>query len=84
MCRVADALGITAGMRVPDGRESTLLSYLDRGIKQITVPNLQTKEEADALVKYTYFRAKRAPQLDQPENGLPTEWARPRDNDGRR
>ena len=58
MCRVADALGITAGMRVPDGRESTLLSYLDRGIKQITVPNLQTKEEADALVKYTYFAPK--------------------------
>ena len=42
-------------MRVPDGRESTILSYLDRGIRQITVPNLQTREEAEALVKYSYF-----------------------------
>ena len=58
MCRVADGFGITPTMRIPDGRESTILSYLDRGIKMITVPNLQTKEQAQALVKYSYFAPK--------------------------
>ncbi len=55
LCRVAIGFGVTPIMRVPDGRESTILSYLDRGIPQITVPNLQTREEAEALVKYSYF-----------------------------
>ena len=54
-CRIADGFGLTVTMRVPDGRESTLLSYLDRGVKQITVPNLQTREEAEDLVKYSFF-----------------------------
>jgi 2-keto-3-deoxy-L-rhamnonate aldolase RhmA len=58
MCQLADGFGVTPTMRIPDGRESTILSYLDRGIKMITVPNLQTKEEAQALVKYTYFGPK--------------------------
>ena len=55
LCRVAIGFGVTPIMRVPDGRESTILSYLDRSIRQITVPNLQTREEAEALVKYSYF-----------------------------
>ena len=55
LCRVADGFGITPTMRVPDHQESTILSYLDRGIRQITVPNLQTKEEALALVKYSFY-----------------------------
>ncbi len=55
MCRIADALGITVMMRIPDGRESTILSFLDRGVRGITVPNLLTKEEAELLVKHTYF-----------------------------
>ena len=58
MCRIADGFGITPTMRIPDGQESTILSYLDRGIKLIVVPNLQTKEEAEALVKYSYFAPK--------------------------
>ncbi len=56
MCRIADGFDITPTMRIPDGRESTILSYLDRGIRQITVPNLLTKQEAEDLVKYTYFQ----------------------------
>ena len=56
LCRIADGFDITPTMRIPDGQESTILSYLDRGIRQITVPNLLTKEEAQNLVKYTYFQ----------------------------
>ena len=55
LCRVADGFDVTPVMRVPDQHESTILSYLDRGIRQITVPNLLTKEEAEAIVKYSYF-----------------------------
>ena len=31
------------------------MSFLDRGIKAMWVPNLQTKEEAEALVRYSFF-----------------------------
>ena len=55
MCRIADAYGMTVTMRIPDGQESTILGFLDRGVRGITVPNLLTKDEAEALVKYTYF-----------------------------
>ncbi len=58
MCRVADGFGVTPGMRIPDGQESTILNYLDRGIRQITVPNLQTKEQAEEIVRYSFFGPK--------------------------
>ena len=66
LCRVADGFGITPMMRIPDHRESTILSYLDRGIKAITVPNVQTGEQAEALVKYAYY----APQGLRSATGL--------------
>ena len=55
VCRIADGFGMTVSMRIPDGAESTILSYLDRGVQVIVVPNLQTRAEAEALVKYTFF-----------------------------
>ena len=58
MCRVADGFGVTPTMRIPDGQESTILNYLDRGIRQITVPNLQTKEQAEDIVRYSFFGPK--------------------------
>ena len=51
LCTIADGFDVTPTMRVPDGNESTLLSYLDRGGRGITVPNNQTREEAEKLVK---------------------------------
>ena len=55
LCMIADGFDITPIMRIPNGAESTILSYLDKGIRLIVVPNLKTKEEAEALVQYTYF-----------------------------
>ena len=55
MCRIADAYGMTVSMRIPDGAESTILSYLDRGVRVITIPNLLTAEQAKDLVKYSFF-----------------------------
>ena len=55
MCRIADPYGMTVSMRIPDGAESTILSYLDRGVRVITIPNLLTGEQARDLVKYSFF-----------------------------
>ena len=55
MCRIADPYGMTVSMRIPDGAESTILSYLDRGVRVITIPNLLTGEQARELVKYSFF-----------------------------
>ena len=55
ICRIAEGFGMTTTMRISDGAESTILSYLDRGVQLIVVPNLQTREETEALVKYTFF-----------------------------
>ncbi|MCH2663333.1 aldolase/citrate lyase family protein [bacterium] len=55
MCRVADGYGITVGVRVPDQEESTLFLYLDRGVKMIIVPNLETAEDAERLLKYCFY-----------------------------
>jgi 4-hydroxy-2-oxoheptanedioate aldolase len=54
-CRLCDGFGLTPAMRVPDQIPSNILNYLDRGIKAITVPNLETREQAEALVECCYF-----------------------------
>ena len=58
LCRVADGYGVTVSMRIPDHDESTILSYLDRGVKLIIVPNLLTADQAKSLVKYAYYAPK--------------------------
>ena len=55
MCRIADPYRMTVSMRIPDGQESTILSFLDRGVRMITIPNLLTGEQAEELVKYSFF-----------------------------
>ena len=55
LCRVANGIGLSVDMRLPDGRESTILGYLDKGVRSILIPNLQTKEEAELVVKWSYF-----------------------------
>ena len=55
MCRLADAYEMTVSMRIADGAESTILSFLDRGVRMITIPNLLTGAQAAELVKYSFF-----------------------------
>ena len=55
MCRMADGWGVTPIMRVPDQIPSNILNYLDRGIQAVTIPFLETKEQAEALVQCCMF-----------------------------
>ena len=60
LCRIADGTGITITMRVPDHQESTILSYLDRGVRLIVVPNLQTREPGPGACQVHLLCAHRA------------------------
>ena len=54
-CRMCDGWGLTPAMRVPDQIQSNILNYLDRGMRAITIPDLETREQAEKLVEYCYF-----------------------------
>ena len=54
-CCMCDGWGVTPTMRVPDQIPSNILNYIDRGIKAITVPFVNTKEELEAVVDCCYF-----------------------------
>ena len=55
LCQIADGYGITPTMRIPDKNASTIHGYLDKGVRVLVVPDLQTKEEAESLVQHAYF-----------------------------
>ena len=57
-CRLCDGWNVTPTMRVPDQIPSNILNYIDRGVKAITVPFVNTKEEAEAVVDCCYFMPK--------------------------
>ena len=57
-CRLCDGWDVTPTMRVPDQIPSNILNYIDRGIKAITVPFVNTKAEAEAVVDCCYFAPK--------------------------
>lgn len=49
--RAADACGITPLVRIKENQQVEILQTLDLGYMGIQVPNVNTKEEADAVVK---------------------------------
>ena len=54
-CRMCDGWQVTPTMRVPDQIPSNFLNYIDRGIKAITIPFVNTREEAEAMIECCYF-----------------------------
>ena len=54
-CRLCDGWDLTPTMRVPDQIPSNILNYIDRGIKAITVPFVNTREELEAVIDCCYF-----------------------------
>ena len=55
ICRAAELVGVTPIARVPDIRSSTILQYLDRGIRGILGPHINSKANAEQLVRACYF-----------------------------
>ena len=54
-CRLCDGWDLTPTMRVPDQIPSNILNYIDRGIKAITVPFVNTREELESVIDCCYF-----------------------------
>ena len=51
----AERHGITPIARVPDPSPSTIVRFLDRGIKGIVVPHVDSVDEAKAVIDATYY-----------------------------
>ena len=54
-CVAAERHGLTLIARVPDRLPSTINRYLDRGVKGIVAPHIETAEQARAVVRATYY-----------------------------
>ena len=55
LCRTAERHRVTTIARVPDIGSSTILRYLDRGIRGILGPHIATEADARQLVRACYF-----------------------------
>ncbi len=55
ICRAAELVGVTPIARVPDIGSSTILQYLDRGIQGILGPHINSRANAEQLVRACYF-----------------------------
>jgi 4-hydroxy-2-oxoheptanedioate aldolase len=51
LVRAAETAAITPLARVPDHMPSTILRFLDRGVQGVIVPHVNTKAQAEAVVK---------------------------------
>jgi 4-hydroxy-2-oxoheptanedioate aldolase len=54
-CVASERHGITPIARVPDPSHSTIVRFLDRGIKGIIVPHVDSVEDAKAVIDAAYF-----------------------------
>ena len=55
LCRTAERHGVTPIARVPDIGSSTVLRFLDRGIRGIVGPHIAAQGDARPLVQACYF-----------------------------
>ena len=55
MVRAAEVFGITPIARVPDHADATILRFLDRGVQGVIVPHINTREQAEAVVKASRY-----------------------------
>ena len=51
MVRAAESFDITPIARIPNHEDSTILRFLDRGVQGIIVPHINTREDAESVVK---------------------------------
>jgi 4-hydroxy-2-oxoheptanedioate aldolase len=54
-CIAAERHGMTPVARVPDGQVATVTRFMDRGVKGIIVPHVNSADEARAVVDAAYY-----------------------------
>ncbi|MET4578215.1 HpcH/HpaI aldolase family protein [Ottowia thiooxydans] len=54
-CRAAELYGMTPIARIPNINSSTILQYIDRGVKGIIAPHISNAEQARQVVDAAYF-----------------------------
>ncbi|MCO5091693.1 aldolase/citrate lyase family protein [Bosea sp. (in: a-proteobacteria)] len=54
-CIAAERHGVTPIARVPDGTAPVITQFLDRGVRGIVVPHVETVEQARIAVEATYY-----------------------------
>jgi 2-keto-3-deoxy-L-rhamnonate aldolase RhmA len=54
-CIIAERRGLTTIARVPDRSSATILRFLDRGVRGIVVPHIETVAQAQEAVDATYY-----------------------------
>lgn len=71
-CITAERHGMTPIARVPDSSAATITHFLDRGVKGIIVPHVESVEEARKVVDATYFAplGNRSYGSSRPEKGV--------------
>src|SRR5262245_47971301 len=71
-CLAAERHGLTPIARIPDTSRATITKFLDRGVKGIVAPHIETIDEARAVVDAAYFApiGSRSFGGGRPESGL--------------
>ena len=54
-CIAAERHDLTPIARVPDGSEATITRFLDRGIRGIVAPHIESVDDAQRVIASTYF-----------------------------
>jgi 4-hydroxy-2-oxoheptanedioate aldolase len=54
-CIAAERHGLTAIARVPDKSPATITRFLDRGIRGIVAPHVESIDDARKVIEHTYF-----------------------------
>ena len=55
MCITAERHGLTPIARIPDPSSATITRFLDRGVRGIVVPHVESVEDAKRVVDAAYF-----------------------------
>ena len=55
MCITAERHGMTPIARIPDPSSATITRYLDRGVRGIVVPHVESVEDVQRVVEAAYF-----------------------------
>lgn len=71
-CRTAELAGLTPIARLPNAHVSTITQYLDRGVRGLILPHVESVAQAKAIVEAAYFAplGQRSYGAGRPEFGI--------------